>query len=278
VNYRHAFHAGNHADVIKHAVLALILRRLTEKPTPFAVLDTHAGAGAYDLESEAARRSPEWRDGVGRLWDWAQAPAALAPYLHAVRAANPGGTLRAYPGSPALIAAALRPGDRCAACEKHPEEAVKLRTWARSRPGLQVHERDGWEAVSALTPFPERRGLVLIDPPYEQPDELARGVDALRRGLARFGHGMFLWWRPLKDAASLDAADREIAAPALRVDLGVAAPMREGPLTASSLLVINPPFGLEHALREALPALAPRLATGPGAFWRLDAGARPAQS
>lgn len=269
MNYRHAFHVGNHADVLKHLTLLLILDRLKQKDSPFAVLDTHAGRGVYDLEDDAAQRSPEWRGGIERIWDWADAPAPIARYRAAIAAANADGALRVYPGSPALAANALRGQDRLAACELHAEEAEALRAALGRRANVQVHARDGYEALGALLPPPERRGLVLIDPPYEAPDELARSADALKQALRRFGHGVFLWWRPLKDAAALDAADAEIGGPKLRADLAVSAPQLTGKLTASSLLVINPPYEIDAALAQALPALAAKLAIGPGAFGRV---------
>lgn len=266
MNYRHGFHAGNHADVLKHLALTLILARLLEKPASFAVLDTHAGAGLYDLESPEAQRSPEWRDGVGKLLDWADAPAPLQPYLAAVRAL---GAPKTYPGSPLLCLHALRAQDRYLGCELHPEEARALKDRLRGFPNAQIHQRDGYEAIKALTPFPERRGLILIDPPYEKPDEIEASVAAIREIAARFSNAIILWWRPLKRAFDLTAADAEIG-PALRADLAIADPNAGKGLAASSLLIRNPPFGLEPALREALPALAERLAIGPGGFWRIS--------
>lgn len=275
VNYRHAFHAGNHADVLKHAVLVFCLDALKRKATPFAVLDTHAGRGTYDLLSVEALRSPEWRDGVARLMDWRDPPPLIGRYLEAVRAFNLGEDLRTYPGSPALTARALRANDALMACELHPEEHAALRRMLPRTANIQVHARDGWEALGALLPPPQHRGLALIDPPYEAPDELARSARALGPALKRFGHGMYLWWRPLKSESALAAADDEARAQgakaALRADLWTDAPKPEGRLTGSSLLLINPPFGLEDALREALPPLAARLATGaPG--YRIERG------
>lgn len=270
MNYRHAFHAGNHADVLKHLALVLILERLRAKDTPFAVLDTHAGLGLYDLTREAAQRSPEWEGGIGRLWDWADAPPSLAPLLNAIRARNPSGALQAYPGSPALVADMLRAQDRYMGCELHPEEARALKQRFASHENVHIHARDGWEALKALTPFPERRGLVLIDPPYEREDDFARSVEAIKTLQHRFTNAIVLWWRPLKDDALLGAADSELAGPALRTDLAIAAPQLTGKLTASSLFIRNAPFGLEDALRAALPALADRLQTGAGAFARVQ--------
>jgi 23S rRNA (adenine2030-N6)-methyltransferase len=270
VNYRHAFHAGNHADVLKHVALVHCLTHLQRKDAPFAVLDTHAGVGLYELASEEAARSPEWRDGIAKLWNWPDAPAPLAAYLHAIAAFNTEGALLTYPGSPALIARALRQQDRLAACELHSADAFALKRRFGAAPNIQIHQRDGWQAMGALLPFPERRGLVLIDPAYEASDEIDRSVAALKTALKRFGHATYLWWRPLKNANALNRADAEIAAPALRADLWIDDPKRSAKLVGSSLLVLNPPFGLEEALCEALPALAERLNLG-ASNWRLSA-------
>lgn len=277
MNYRHAFHVGNHADVLKHAVLLFCLDALARKPAPFAVLDTHAGRGIYDLASEEAQRSPEWRDGLGRLWTWPDPPPLVGRYLDAVRTFNADGALRTYPGSPALITAALRENDVLMACELHPEERAALRRALPRTPDVQVHARDGWEALGALLPPPQRRGLVLIDPPYEAPDELAHAARALGPALRRFGHGMYLWWRPLKSLPALDAADAEAraqgASKTLRADLWTAAPTPEGKLVGSSLYLINPPFGLDDALRAALPFLAEALTKGQSGSCLLPSGA-----
>lgn len=272
MNYRHAFHVGNHADVFKHAALLFCLEALKRKPAPFAVLDTHAGRGLYDLAGEEAARSPEWRDGIGRLWDWPNPPPLVARYLDAVRTFNADGALRTYPGSPALITTALRPDDALSACELHPEEYAALRRALPRAPNVSAHARDGWEALGALLPPTQKRGLVVIDPPYERPDELENAARALGAPLKRFGHGIYLWWRPLKSFAALDTADAEAKAQGaretLRADLWTAAPARDGKLVGSSLLLINPPFGLEAALREALPFLADALTKGQSG-WRL---------
>ncbi len=267
LNYRHAFHAGNHGDVLKHVALVFCLDALKRKPASFAVLDTHAGRGVYDLAAAEAVRSPEWTGGIGRLWGQEGLPDALARHLAAIAAHNAGGDLRLYPGSPTLIAAALREGDELHACELHPEEYAALRRSLGRAPGVRLHERDGYEALAALLPPTQRRGLVLIDPPYEAPDELALALAAIKGALHRFAHGIYLWWRPLKSASALAAVDAELMSSGavrstLRADLWVDAPRPEGRLTGSSILLLNPPFGLEPALREALPALAGLLAAG----------------
>lgn len=263
---------GNHADVLKHLALVLCLDALKRKPAPFAVLDTHAGRGIYDLHSSEAERSPEWRDGVGKIWDWPEPPAPVARYLEAIGGFNSEGPLRTYPGSPALVTAALREEDVLIACELHPEEHAALKRALPRTGRVQVHQRDGFGALTALLPPAQRRGLVLIDPPYEASDELAQSVAALAPALKRFGHGTYLWWRPLKSGPALNAADAELRAlgvrDALRADLWIDAPAPEGRLNGSSILVINPPFGLEASLREALPFLAEALSKGRHG-WRL---------
>ena len=272
MNYRHAFHAANHADVLKHAVLLYCLDSLKRKDTPFAVLDTHAGRGLYDFAGSEAERSPEWRDGIARLWDWPAPPPLIARYLAAVRGFNADGALRMYPGSPALVTTSIREQDVLMACELHPEDAGALRRALPRAPNVHVHERNGWEALGALLPPAQRRGLVLIDPPYEAPDELETSAAAIRAAMKRFSHGMYLWWRPLKSSAALDAADDEVRTfsdrETLRADLWVATPQREGKLVGSSVFLVNPPYGLKDALGEALPFLADALTKGQSG-WRL---------
>jgi 23S rRNA (adenine2030-N6)-methyltransferase len=271
MNYRHAFHAGNHADVTKHTTLCLVLAAMLRKPAPLAVIDTHAGAGMYDLAGEAAQRSPEWRGGIGRLLDWKEAPAALKPYLDLVAATGAG----RYAGSPWLAAQLLRPQDRLIVCELHSETCDHLRA-AMAGSAAQIHQRDGYGALTALTPPAEPRGLALIDPPFERPDDLTRGAQAIMASLKHWRHGVFVWWRPLKTAAMLDRAEAEIAQAApgveqLRVDLAIAAPQPEGKLVASSLLILNPPFGLADTLAPLIAGLADRLAVGEGGFGRVFA-------
>lgn len=273
MNYRHAYHAGNHADALKHVALLFCLDALARKAAPYAVLDTHAGRGLYDLAGPEAERSPEWTQGIGALWARTGAPAAVARYLAAVRAFNADGLLRTYPGSPALIAACLRPGDVLSACELHPEEHPALRRAMPRIGAIQLHARDGWEALGALLPPPQRRGLVLVDPPYEAPGEMARAARAIGAALQRFGHGTYLWWRPLKQESEAAAADAELrqggAKKLLRADLRVAPQDATGGLSASSLVAVNPPFGLAAMLAEALPYLAHAFGGAAGS-WRVQ--------
>ena len=193
--------------------------------------------------------------------------------MDAVRAFNADGALRTYPGSPALVTTNLRDEDVLMACELHPEEHAALKRALPRRANVQVHARDGWQALGALLPPAQKRGLVLIDPPYEEPDELNKAARAFGPALKRFGHGLYMWWRPLKSFAALDAADDEVRVQGgkqmLRADLWTAAPTSESRLVGSSLLMINPPFGLEEALNEALPFLADALTKGQSG-WRLS--------
>lgn len=272
MNYRHAFHAGNHCDVLKHAALALVLDRLGAKDKPYMVLDTHAGRGLYDLQSDAAARSGEHLAGISRIFGDGAAPAPLAPYLDAIRRQNPFGGLRWYPGSPAVILGALRAGDSAKFCELHPDERAALETALVSDPRIRIYDRDGYQAVRAFLPPAERRGLVLIDPPFEKPGEYERLAQAVRDGVSRWASGVFMIWRPVKDEEGyrrFDAAVAELGvAKTLTVTLRVAADT-EDKLTGSGLFFINPPYGLAAALGEALPYLAARLAAAPGAGWSL---------
>jgi 23S rRNA (adenine2030-N6)-methyltransferase len=272
MNYRHAFHAGNHCDVLKHAALALILQRLAAKDRPFMVLDTHAGRGLYDLESEAAGRSGEHLGGIARVFGDAAAPSGLAPYLAAVRRQNPFGGLRWYPGSPAIVRDFLRAGDGAKFCELHPEERTALAGAMEGDARIRIFDRDGYQAVRAFLPPAERRGLVLIDPPFEAPGEFDRLGAALADGALRFANGVFMIWRPVKDE---DGYQRFLAAArALNPEKTLIAELRIGPpaagkLVGSGLYIVNPPFGLGAALEEILPYFATRLAAAPGGFWSL---------
>ncbi len=275
MNYRHGYHAGNFADVLKHTALCELLRLLTAKDKKLFVLDTHAGAGGYDLSGNLARRTGEAETGIVRLAAASSAgmPAAVARYLAAVAAYDrkfgpAGSKTRRYPGSPRLVRAGLRPGDRFVACELHPEEALALKREFAGDRAVEVRQADGYKALKALLPPVERRGLVLIDPPFEVPDEYEHLLRALRQGVRRFATGCYAVWYPIKDeAAAAFAADLASFKPLvleLRLD-GVA----PGKLAACGLAVINPPWRFEEAMREALPWIAAQL--GPGVSWAVDA-------
>lgn len=280
MNYQHAFHAGNFADVHKHVVLTRILDYLREKPAAFRVIDTHAGAGRYDLFGPQATRSGEWREGIGRLFARPQtgggkadpAPALLAPYLDVVAALNPAGTLRVYPGSPLIVKALLRRQDRLIACESEPKAAAALKAALRGDARAKALAIDGWIALSANIPPKERRGLIVIDPPYEDAGDFVRLSDALAQAHRKWPSGLYLLWYPIKAREAPDALARRLrrlnVAKILRCELSVAPPQAEAALTGSGLIVVNPPFPLERELRVLLPALARSLAAR--GSYRLD--------
>ena len=261
MNYRHAFHAGNFADCAKHALLISIVRALGRKPAPFRVLDTHAGAGAYDLGSEEARRGGEWQAGVGRLLDIEEGP--LADYAALARGA---GAPTRYPGSPALVQALLRPEDRLVCVELHPEEHAALRARFRTDPRVSVHRRDGWEALRALTPFPERRGLVLIDPPFERPGEFERLAEGLSLVARRFRGAVQAAWYPIKHRAPVRAFHAAVETAGLRdvvaCELWLREPTDPARLNGCGLLAANPPWGFEAEAGGILAALLDRLGEG----------------
>lgn len=261
MNYRHAFHAGNHADCLKHALLVALLRALVRKATPFAVLDTHAGRGIYDLAAAEATRTGEALRGAARLSGIAEGP--LADYAALLREA---GFPARYPGSPALVRALLRPGDRLLANELHPEDHAALRAHFARDPQAAVHRRDAYKALGALTPFPEKRGLVLMDPPFEEDGEFDRLTAGIRRVNHRFRAGILAAWYPVKHRAPVRAFHAALAESGVRDILDCALFLREPTdpqrLNGSGLIVVNPPFGFEDAARAILAALLERLGDG----------------
>jgi 23S rRNA (adenine2030-N6)-methyltransferase len=277
MNYRHAFHAGNFADVVKHAVLARILMHLRAKPTAFRVIDTHAGAGRYDLTGTEASRTGEWRDGIARLLAARLAPevkALLAPYLDVVATFNAGGELRVYPGSPEIARASLRPYDRLVACELEPNAARALRRNLARDQRAKVVAIDGWTALTAYIPPKERRGVVIVDPAFEQPDEPIRLADRFAAAWRKWASGIYLLWYPITRRHAPDALARELkrfAIPKiLRVEITVAAACDVDRLTGCGLVIANPPWTLERELAVLLPVLASVLARDGNAAARLD--------
>ena len=255
MNYRHSYHAGNFADVVKHLAEVAILIHLAKKEAPFVVIDSHAGRGCYNLNSEQALKTGEAASGVQALSGLSGTPL-LDRYLALVEEGGSG----TYPGSPLIAAKLLRAQDRLVAIEKHPEEAEALRKtlspWRKAR----VEEDDGYARLAALLPPPERRGLVLIDPPFEALDEFESLGRAIRTAFRRFANGIYLVWYPIKSDASARALEGEVLADArkvLRIETAIDAP--EGKLARAGLLVLNPPFGFAAGMEEALAKVTPRL-------------------
>jgi 23S rRNA (adenine2030-N6)-methyltransferase len=266
MNYRHAYHAGNFADVMKHTALTHVLAHLLKKDSPFAVIDTHAGRGLYDLSAMEAEKTGEAAEGMGRLWGGA--PAPLASYVEAVSGFGDG----KYPGSPLIAARMLRAKDRLIAIEKHVAEfaalKIALAPYGRARPVAG----DGYAELKRLLPPPEKRGLVLIDPPYEDDDEPARVGEAIDAALTRFPTGIYMIWFPIKNGHDADALGGEILNAGakklllLTVEVGEKQEAPSGRLSACGLFVINPPYGFADAMREALAAMTTALAQGESAY------------
>jgi 23S rRNA (adenine2030-N6)-methyltransferase len=256
MNYRHAFHAGGFADCMKHALLVWLVEALQAKPAPIFVLDTHAGAGRYDLEAGPAQRTGEWRQGIDRLLADTP-PPVLTRYLDLVR------TLGLYPGSPALIRAMLRPDDRLACCELQPDDLFELRRHLARDPQVAVHQRDGWEALAGLLPPKERRGLVLIDPPYEDPEEFSGVIEGLSTAHTRFRTGVLAAWYPIKHRAPVRGFFTALEQTGMRdvvaAEFLLREPIQPDRLNGCGLLVVNPPFHFERDTPPMLQALLERI-------------------
>ena len=269
MNYRHAFHAGNFADVFKHALLTRILLYLNRKDAHYRVIDTHAGEGAYDLSRDEAARTGEWRAGIGRLATAPQnddAGRLLRPWLDIVGACDVEGRPLLYPGSPLIAQKLARKGDRLVFCERHPDAFAALKARVARDRRVKALDLDGWTALGAFVPPPERRGLVLVDPPFEAKDEFSTMARSFAAAFAKWSTGIYALWYPVKDMA--DAQDlwtairASRAKSALRLELAVAS---AAGLTRTGLIVVNPPFVLEGEARTLLPALARLLERTPGA-------------
>ena len=280
MNYRHVYRAGNFADVLKHFLLSRVIVHLKQKAAPFRVIDTHAGAGLYDLHSEQAAKTGEWNDGIGRLLE-AKIPAELAglfaPLVEAVLRVNDGahrGPITRYPGSPVIAAELVRPDDVIFANELHPDDRRALE-WALSpNRNARVMGLDGYVALKSLLPPKERRGVVLIDPPFEETGELQRLTRGLREGVRRFSTGTFVLWFPIKDPSSIAAFKRELAGlvlpKLLAVEFYVRAPDDVERLNGHGLAVLNPPYTLAPELVRVLPFLSSVLRQGDGARFAVD--------
>ncbi len=278
MNYRHIYHAGNFADVLKHAVLARLVLYMQKKDKAFRVLDTHAGIGLYDLSTEEAQKTGEWQDGIGRLMEAELPPKAaelLVPYLSAVRDLNPGGGVRLYPGSPKLARMLFRPQDRLSAMELHPEDEARLARLFEGDYQVRVTELDGWLALGAHLPPKEKRGIILVDPPFEEPDEYERLAKGLATAYRRFPGGTYCLWYPLKKGAPIKdfhKALQDLDIPKmLCLELSVRSDRETTGLTGSGLIVVNPPFTLKDEMHALLPVLKDVLAqdrfASQRAFW-----------
>jgi 23S rRNA (adenine2030-N6)-methyltransferase len=282
MNYRHHFHAGNFADVCKHALLVQLVRGLQRKEKGFLYLDTHAGRGRYDLSvaghGDSLERKPEHPDGIGRLWSRADLPAALKEYASLVRefdqqAGNSSDEPHFYPGSPRLVQVIARAQDRLALCEKHPDEFATLRDEFTFVSRASVHQIDGYTALRAMLPPLEKRALVLIDPPFEEQNEFARITDGLRDGLRRLPGGTFAVWYPLTERARADAFLDDLATldlpPTFTAEVTIAGESAPMKMKGCGLAVLNPPWQIDQTISPLLPVLAELLAQAPGGSGQL---------
>lgn len=293
LSYRHAFHAGNHADVLKHVVLIQLLRYLNQKDTPYTFIDTHAGAGVYALDSGHAAKNAEYDTGIGRLWGRTDLPEPVADYVQLIKAMNPGGGMRYYPGSPYCADRVMREQDRIRLFELHPSDAKilmenfrKLEAHAAAqgiRPTVRgkrilIQKSDGFDGLKALLPPPSRRGLVLIDPPYEVKEDYRRVKNTLADALTRFATGTYAVWYPvLQRMESRQLPDQLKRLPAgdwLNVTLTINTPSPDGfGLHSSGMFILNPPWTLEPMLRQLMPWLVSALGRDAGASYTLTSGA-----
>ncbi len=276
MNYRHAYHAGNFADVLKHAALARVILLMQKKDTAFRFFDIHAGRGIYDLGSTLAQKTGEWQGGIGRILATRfdePVRSLLSPYLDSIAAASgasltPGERPRRYPGSPAVMRYLARRIDRLTLTELHPEDAKALAELYAGDIQVKVIELDGWLALKGFLPPKERRGLVLIDPPFEDDDEFDRIVGAMAEAHRRFATGVQMVWFPIKDPRQVRRFKDAVVATGIRrilvAEMALRQPVPDGSLAASGLMFVNPPWTLDAELRLLVPALARSMAVGPG--------------
>lgn len=292
LSYRHAFHAGNHADVLKHIVLIQLLRYLGQKDTPYMYIDTHAGAGVYALDTGYAAKSAECETGIARLWDAKDMPAPVADYVQLVKDMNPSGKMRYYPGSPYCADRVAREQDRIRLFELHPSDSKILQENFQKREAhlaeqgqrpavrgkrVMINKADGFTGIRSLLPPPSRRGLVLIDPPYEVKDDYRKVKLMLDDALVRFATGTYAVWYPvlqrMESRQLPDKLKRLQCSGWLNVTLSIGAPVPDGVgLTASGMFIVNPPYTLEPLLREIMPWLTAALARDNGARFTIESG------
>lgn len=276
MNYRHAFHAGNFADVVKHLILVRIIEYLKRKPAAFRVIDTHAGPGLYDLQGDQANRTGEWVDGIGRVIDAlsGEAAALAAPYLDAIKAQKPDGALRFYPGSPLITRHLLREQDRLFALELHPEDSERLRENFLGDWQARVTRLDGWAALGTHLPPKEKRGLVLVDPPFEERGEFSRMVASLVKAHARWPGGIYAFWYPIKEPAEVEQFVRGLRATGigkiLRIELTINRPSTPPRLHGTGMIVINPPYTLAGEMKVLLTELGKLLGREGQGRWQME--------
>lgn len=263
LSYRHSYHAGNHADVLKHTVQSLIISALKEKDKPFLYLDTHAGAGRYLLNSEQAERTGEYHEGIARIWQQPDTPAELAPYLQAVRALNPSGQLKYYPGSPLIARHLLRQQDQLQLTELHPSDFPLLRSEFQKDVRALLTRADGYQQLKAKLPPTSRRGFILIDPPYELKSDYQAVVQGIDQGYKRFATGTYALWYPVVLRQQIKRMISDLQNTGIRrilqIELAVRPDSDQRGMTASGMIVVNPPWKLAEQMTTVLPWLHKKL-------------------
>jgi 23S rRNA (adenine2030-N6)-methyltransferase len=272
LSYRHAFHAGNFADVLKHLVLVRILDHLVQKDKPFCCIDTHAGPGTYALNGEYAQKNKEFESGIAKLWDRNDLPSVVAEYVDTVKQLNPPGRLMRYPGSPWLMQHWLRAQDRLFLCELHPTEVETLQGFASKDNRIKFIFGDGFQECIGLLPPRERRGLILLDPSYEIKSDYPQVIDTLVSGYRRFATGIYALWYPVIDRARMQQFERMIQKSGIKrihlFELGIRPDTTERGMTASGMIVVNPPWTLATEMQQALPYLAQALGENGAGHYR----------
>jgi len=270
LSYRHSFHAGNHADVLKHIVQSLILNSLQQKEKPFVYHDTHSGVGRYDLTHEWSEKTGEYKQGIARVWQQDNIPAELNSYLDAIRQLNQGETLRYYPGSPRVARAHLREQDRMVLTELHPSDYPLLEQEFHRDRQVSIYKEDGFARLKASLPPQERRGLVLIDPPYELAKEYRDVVQAIAQSYKRWATGIYAIWYPVVNRCDIDDMVEGLQGLGIRkilqIELGVSPDTNERGMTASGMIVVNPPWTLESQMQTILPFLKQAIAPATGHY------------
>ena len=272
--YRHAFHAGNHADVLKHIVLIQVLAYMNQKDKPYWVIDTHAGAGMYSLQSDYANTKSEYELGIGRLWVDANSPEPVKQYLDLVAACNPNGGRVYYPGSPEIIARSIRNDDRLRAFELHPTDYQILQAHFSRNRLVKTFHQDGFAGLRAVLPPPTRRAVVFMDPPYEIKTDYQKTLEAIKEGLTRFAEGVYIVWYPILtrgDHRRLTESLSKLSGKTLNISMQVQEPDAQGfGMLGSGLFLINPPWNLKEVMAPVMPYLLERLAQYPNATFALD--------
>lgn len=270
MNYRHHYHAGNFADVFKHWLLTLLLKKLAEKPAPFSVLDTHAGLGLYDLTMNPAVKTMEYVNGIAKLLEVTETPKSMTGYLDLVRGLNPNKKCLFYPGSPYIIARYLRSQDHLHACELHPQDYEILANFCKQHQQCHIHCRDGYQALEALLPFKEKRGLILIDPPFEKKDEFDNLEQALQKALSKFPQGMYAIWYPIKARTAINKFHEKVAKlnvkNSLVIELLVSEEVDAASLHGCGMVILNSPWQIDETIKADLPFLRQLFAASPKAY------------